>query len=162
MGRRLAVTIATVLAVGVLGAPANATHEGIPGLGLEIEGECFYGGVGSPFGYLYAALSADVRAYESRDDVSVIRVQYINWSRLPGEDTWGLFSNWSHRDATANGETVRYDEGSTFGIGGDDPPDYRMVIKVTWIGPTATYTHRFTAAKVIDGVCSEERSYPAA
>jgi hypothetical protein len=160
MGRRLAVTIATVIAVGMLGAPAHATHEGTPGLRLSIEGDCFYLG---PPPYTYAALGAEVSAYESRDDVSAIRVRYVLQYRSPGATGWATYTEWSHRKLTVNGETVRYDEGTSQAyVGGkpDQATDYRLVVTVTWVGPSATYSHRFTAAQAIDGACSE-RTYPA-
>ena len=161
MGRRLAVTIAAVIAVGVLGVPANATHEGTPGLRLEIEGDCFYLG---PAPYVYAALAADVSAYESRDDVSAIRTRYLLQYRSPGATAWSTYTEWSNRKLTVNGETVRYDEGTAQAYIAGEPDqvtDYRLVITVTWIGPAEKYTHRFTAAQAIDGVCSD-RTYPAA
>ena len=162
MGRRLAVTIAAVLAVGVLGAPANATHEGTPGLRLAIEGECFYLG---PAPYFNAVLGAEVRAYESRDDVTAIRVRYMVQYRSPGQAVWTTFQDWTNQKLTANGERVRYDEGATVvvesGKPGQDLTDYRVVVTVTWAGPTARYTHRFVAAQTIDGVCSE-KTYPTA
>ena len=161
MGRRLAVTIAAVLAVGVLGAPANATHEGTPGLRLQVEGECFYHGP-APYSVVY--FGGEVSAYESRDDVSAIRVRYMVQYRSPGTTAWTLYTEWTNRKLTSNGETLRYDEGYGIGITaepGDDETDYRMVVAVTWVGPTNTYTHRFVAALVIDGVCSE-KTYPTA
>ena len=161
MGRRLAVTIAAVLAVGVLGAPANATHEGTPGLRLQVEGECFYHG---PAPHTTVYFGGEVSAYESRDDVSAIRVRYMVQYRTPGQTAWLPYTEWTNRKLTANGETVRYDEGYGIGITtdpGDDETDYRIVVAVTWAGPTATYTHRFVPALVIDGVCVE-RTYPTA
>jgi hypothetical protein len=161
MRRRLAVAIAAVLAVGVLGAPASATHEGTPGLRLQVEGECFYQG-SAPYTVVY--FGGEVSAYESREDVSAIRVRYIVQYRTPGQTAWAFYTEWTNRRLTTNGQTVRYDEGYGIGISpepGDDETDYRIVVVVTWVGPTATYTHRFVAALVIDGVCSE-RTYPTA
>lgn len=164
MRARLALLLGAVIAVGSLGAPANASHEGIPGLRLRIEGDCFYHYVTQP-PYQYAGLAAEVNAYENRDDVAQIRVRYlVQYRSTATADAWTTYQEWSHRKFTTNGETVRYDEGTASLYIAGEPnqvTDYRLIVTVTWVRPDGSYVHKFTAAQAIDGVCSD-KTFPAA
>ncbi len=164
MRGRLAVALGAIIAVGVFGAPATASHEGTSGLRLRIEGDCFYHYVTQP-PYSYVGLAAEVSAYENREDVIQIRTRYLVQYRATFTgDAWTTYQEWSHRKFTTNGETVRYDEGSpSLYIGGepDQVQDYRLIVTVSWVRSDGSYVHKFTAAQAIDGRCSD-KTYPTA
>lgn len=164
MKRRLGALLGAVVAFALLAVPAAANHQGLTGLQLNIQGNCFYNYVTSG-AYQYAGLGADVSAFENRGDVVQIRVRYlVQYRSASTTDVWTTYVDWTRREFTTNGDTVRYDEAiPSVYIGGDPSQvqDYRVILTVTWIRPTGgNVVHKFTAAQVIDGVCSE-RIYPS-